>query len=105
MKWIGGAVMLALLALLGWLMSTFWTSSLVSLSVGGAIVLVSGIVLFLIGFGWISKIVNYRKTLDQILIGFGLASLGWLLARLHLHVFDRLFLRQGSLDRLVRQSK
>jgi predicted acylesterase/phospholipase RssA len=104
MKWIGGVVVLALLALLGWLMSTFWTSSLVSLSVGGAIVLVSGIVVFLVGFGLISKIVNYRKTLDQILIGFGLASLGWLLARLHLHVFDRLFLRQGSLDRLVRQS-
>jgi len=89
---------------LGWLVWIFWTRSLVSLTVGGSIVLVSGVLLFLIGFGWISKVVNYRKTLDQILIGFGLASIGWLLARLHLHVFDRLFLRRGSLERLMRES-
>jgi hypothetical protein len=45
--------------------------------------------------------VNYRKTAMEILVGIGMATVGFLLARLHLHVFDRLFLRQGSLERLL----
>jgi hypothetical protein len=36
-----------------------------------------------------------------VLIGLGMVSVGTLLARLHLHVFDRLFLWQGRLERLL----
>ncbi|MDB5516896.1 MAG: Patatin [Tardiphaga sp.] len=37
------------------------------------------------------------KTLQQFAIGFGMASFGFLVARLHLHVFDRLFLKDGEM--------
>jgi hypothetical protein len=47
------------------------------------------------GLGVLAKALDYRKTLQQMLIGIGMATLGFLLARVHLHVFDRLFLRQG----------
>ena len=45
----------------------------------------------------ILRIVNFRETLTQIAVGIAMALVGWLLARLHLHVFDRLFLRKGQL--------
>jgi len=53
--------------------------------------------LSLLGFGAVAKLVNYRKTVQQFLIGFGMGTIGFLFARLHLHVFDRLFLRQGRI--------
>src|SRR5262249_26748117 len=40
---------------------------------------------------------HFRKTLQEILIGVGMATVGFLAARLHLHVFDKLFLWQGRL--------
>jgi predicted acylesterase/phospholipase RssA len=51
--------------------------------------------LSILGLGVVTKLVNYRKTLQQILIGLGMGTVGFLFARLHLHVFDRLFLRYG----------
>jgi hypothetical protein len=50
-----------------------------------------------LGLGSLVKLVQYRKTLQQIMIGIAMAFVGFALARLHLHVFDRLFLRQGRL--------
>jgi predicted acylesterase/phospholipase RssA len=64
------------------------TLSEVALSVGIAL-------LSILAFGIVAKLVNYRKTAQQILIGLGMGTLGFLLARLHLHVFDRLFIWQG----------
>jgi hypothetical protein len=40
---------------------------------------------------------HFRKTLQDILIGIGMATVGFLAARLHLHFFDKLFLWQGRL--------
>jgi hypothetical protein len=42
---------------------------------------------------------DIRKRLQQVAIGFGMATVGFVAARLHLHAFDRLFLRQGRLPR------
>jgi predicted acylesterase/phospholipase RssA len=56
------------------------------------------------GFGVLARILNYRKTLQQMLIGIGMATVGFLFARLHLHVFDRLFLWQGRLARAPRST-
>jgi hypothetical protein len=53
--------------------------------------------LALCGLGLVSKLINYRKTVQELLIGVGMAIAGFLLARLHLHVFDRVFLWQGRL--------
>jgi hypothetical protein len=58
--------------------------------------------LSLLGFGFIAKLVNYRKTASEILTGIGMATFGFLVARLHLHVFDKLFLRQGRLQALAK---
>jgi hypothetical protein len=40
---------------------------------------------------------QFRKTFQEILIGVGMATVGFLAARLHLHFFDKLFLWQGQL--------
>lgn len=68
-----------------------------SLSVGSAI-------MSLLGFGLISRLVQYRKTVQDILIGVGMSTVGFLFARLHLHVFDRLFLWQGGFERVAASS-
>ncbi len=44
------------------------------------------------------RVVQFRSTLIRILIGIVMAALGCWLARLHLHIFDRMFLRRGNLD-------
>jgi predicted acylesterase/phospholipase RssA len=43
------------------------------------------------------RVVRLRETLVLMIIGV-IAILGWLIARLHLHIFDPMFLRQGSID-------
>ena len=43
------------------------------------------------------RIVRFRETLSQIGIGIAMSLLGWIFARIHLHVFDRLFLHKGRL--------
>jgi predicted acylesterase/phospholipase RssA len=44
------------------------------------------------------QLLQYRKTLSRALLGVGMALAGWLVARLHLHLFDRLYLAYGSVD-------
>ena len=44
------------------------------------------------------RLLNVRKTFQQVAIGFGMATVGFIAARLHLHVFDKLFLWQGRLS-------
>ena len=46
----------------------------------------------------VMRVVRLRETLTLITIGIVMAVLGWLVARLHLHIFDPMFLRQGSID-------
>jgi predicted acylesterase/phospholipase RssA len=104
LKRIGAAIVVGLLAAAAYLIYWCWTKQLFALTVGGLLLLVGGIVASLWGLAWVSKVVNYRKTLEQVLIGIGLAGVGALLARLHLHMFDRLFLRQGRLERLTSQT-
>jgi hypothetical protein len=48
---------------------------------------------------------RYKKTLQSILIGAVLSTIGWPLARLHLHVFDRWFQWQGRLARLLKNKR
>jgi hypothetical protein len=44
------------------------------------------------------RVVRLRETLTLITIGIVMSLLGWLVARLHLHIFDPMFLRQGSIE-------
>lgn len=67
-------------------MSYFGTAALVFL--GGLVV----------GKRWMG-VIRYRDTLERWLIGAGMSLAGWLLARVHLWVFDPWFLRRGRIDR------
>jgi predicted acylesterase/phospholipase RssA len=70
-----------------------WTLSLgeVALALMGTVVAMAGLPVL--------RLLNVRKTLQQVAIGFGMATVGSIAARLHLHVFDKLFLRQGRLPK------
>jgi hypothetical protein len=49
----------------------------------------------------ILRIVDYRKTAYEIAVGVAMSVFGWLAAQLHLLVFDKLYLRWGSQERLL----
>lgn len=98
---LAGALVVLLLCLLGYATYISWNGEILTLTVGGAFWIVLAAALSLLSLGLIAKLVNYRKTASEILIGIGMATIGFLLARLHLHVFDKLFLWQGSLRRLL----
>jgi len=90
--------LLAALAILGWL---HWSTTVFSLTVGAVPTALVCVALGAAGWGPLTKWIQYRKTFQSILIGFSMGTLGCILARLHLHVFDRLFLWHGRLKRLV----
>jgi mRNA-degrading endonuclease RelE of RelBE toxin-antitoxin system len=50
------------------------------------------------------KILRYRKTVRELLTGAAMATIGFLFARLHLHVFDKLFIRDGRIDWLIAET-
>jgi predicted acylesterase/phospholipase RssA len=56
-------------------------------------------------FTLVTRILGYRKTLREVLIGTGMATVGFIFARLHLHVFDPLFRLKGSLPRAFRRTQ
>jgi len=97
----GLLVFLVLLPLLGFAAHLWWSSKIVELTVGQALVALLLASLSLAGLGIFTKLINYKKTVTEILIGIGMATLGFLAARLHLHVFDKLFLKQGRLQALL----
>jgi predicted acylesterase/phospholipase RssA len=53
----------------------------------------------------ILPLVDYRKTAYKIVADAGISVIGFIAARLHLHVFDKLYLRWGKEERLLRNSK
>lgn len=99
---LAGLFAVALVCLLVYGAIAWWSNVIVRPTVGNVFVVLLAMALSLLGFGLTAKLVNYRKTANEILIGFGMATFGFLAARLHLHVFDRLFLWQGSLKALDR---
>jgi predicted acylesterase/phospholipase RssA len=82
-----------------------WDAPLIQLSLAALAMSVLLVLLSLAGLGILVKLINYRKTVQQILIGIGMATVGFIFARLHLHVFDRLFLRQGRIPKPSRPQK
>jgi len=100
---IGGGFVVFLLLLLVYSAYVTWDQSSLSrllMCVGGFVVFVA---LAQLGLSVIGRVLNYRKTATEILIGIGMATFGFGLARLHLHVFDKLFLWQGTIKRLGRR--
>jgi hypothetical protein len=87
------------------LVGEFWSRPLFVLEPSDVAWSLAIALLAFIGLGLLARMLNYRKTLQQMLIGLGMATVGFLLARLHLHVFDKIFLWQGRLARAHRASK
>jgi hypothetical protein len=52
---------------------------------------------------WVMKVARLRETLTLIALGIGMSFLGWIAARIHLHIFDPMFLRGGSIDTFKKQ--
>ena len=48
------------------------------------------------------KILWWRETFLRVVVGLALGLVGWTIPVLHLSVFDRLFLRRGSIDRILK---
>ena len=82
------------LAYFGW---TYRDSALVTVGTVGGIVLTIAVAAI---FGkLVMKIVWFRQTLMKILLGIGMSLFGFLIARLHLHVFNPLYLYLGKMQR------
>jgi predicted acylesterase/phospholipase RssA len=74
----------------------YWDSALVTVGGIGGIVLT--IVVAAVFGKLVMKIVWFRQTLMKILFGIGMSLFGFLVARLHLHVFNPIYLRLGSMS-------
>jgi predicted acylesterase/phospholipase RssA len=92
---------LALLALAGYAAFVYWDRPLWVLDVKWLLLTLLGIAAPLLGLGLLGKVINYRKTVSEVIVGLAMATLGFVLARIHLHVFNRLFLWQGSLRHII----
>jgi predicted acylesterase/phospholipase RssA len=92
--WVLGIVALILLLVACWK----WSSvALITLGTIGTIVAVT-IAGAIVGKK-VMRVVRYRDTLSEIAIGVGMSLVGWILARIHLHVFDKWYLRAGRVRR------
>jgi len=94
---------LAAAGLLLWLLFKLivsqWQSTLFSISVGGVIIALLGVLaaLFLPALKWL----NPKEEARSLVIKFAIALIGYCLAKLHLNIFDRLFLERGKLAGLL----
>jgi hypothetical protein len=93
-SWILGALALILLLWACWK----WSSvALITLGTIGTTValLIAGAI-----FGkTVMGLVRYRDTLTDIAVGVAMSLVGWVLARIHLHVFDKWYLRTGRIKK------
>jgi predicted acylesterase/phospholipase RssA len=103
-RYLGIATVVAIVAALGLWLENIWSRQAPLFSWGELIIIVGALWLGAVLFDRLSGFFNYRKTLDQILIGLAL-TVGALVAKLHLYVFDKIFLRQGSMERLLKDCR
>jgi hypothetical protein len=93
----GFSVLVLALLILGW---PAWSGIPLwkewTLSLGQVAIAMVVFVVVLAGLP-VLQLLNVRKTLQQFLVGMGMATMGFIAARLHLYVFDKLFLWQGRL--------
>ena len=91
-SWILGALALILLLWACWKWSSVALITLGTIGTTVALVIAGAI------FGkTVMRLVRYRDTLTDIAIGVAMSLLGWVLARIHLHVFDKWYLHAGRI--------
>jgi hypothetical protein len=100
LQYLAGALGLGALAALAFTWRDWWSVKL-GLTLGAiAMALLFALASKVFGRTAV-KVVRYRKTLADAVLGVAMMTAGFLLARLHLHVFDRLFLWQGRVPRVL----
>ena len=102
LKYLAGFLILAAVVLIGWWCYTSSQLTLVNITLGTAGKWIVGLFLVAVAthfFGWLVKVARWRETLFRLVFGVVMSLFGWLIARLHLHVFDKLCLRRGSLNK------
>ncbi|HKQ52678.1 MAG TPA: patatin-like phospholipase family protein, partial [Pyrinomonadaceae bacterium] len=99
--WVVGLAALAALAFLAW---RYWPmANKILAGLGVALVSVVAVVLLFLAVGKLfAPVGRVKNLLTKILIGV-VSVIGFAAARLHLHVFDKMFLRRGSLETLKRR--
>jgi hypothetical protein len=88
-------IIIALAAVIAFLVASFKWPSLPLITFG---MIGTSLLFFIVGLfvgKTLLRIVRFRETFSQIAIGVGMALVGWILARIHLHVFDKWYLRAG----------
>jgi hypothetical protein len=93
-----GALGIVGLAILAW--DLWWTRQLPSITFGFLVICALFAVTVTVVLPYLQKL-GIAKTIGQMAIGFGMWSIGWLFARLHLHVFDRIFLFEGKVNSTI----
>ena len=91
----GVVVVLALL----WMLVVWHGEPFMTLK-GFAAAVALGVLTFVatsIGLGWLVRVIQYRKTVWQILVAAGLSAVGWIGTNVHLWFFDPWFLKRGKI--------
>jgi len=92
---------LIIAALVGLIWTTIWGPEFTLLTL--RMVLVTGLAAAagsIVGKNMI-RVVRFRDTLKQIAGGLALCFCGWLIGGIHLAVFDKMYLRRGSIEALL----
>ena len=90
--WVFGFLALIFLLWACWKWSSVALITLGSIGITAAVMIGGAI------FGkTVMRLVRYRDTLTDIAIGVAMSLVGWILARIHLHVFDKWYLRAGRI--------
>jgi predicted acylesterase/phospholipase RssA len=100
-----GILAVVLLVLAGYAAYRWWQNELFTLTVKDVVIFVGLALLGFLGLGFVGKVLNYRKTATEILIGIGMATFGFIVARAHLHIFDKIFLWHGSMRRFATSAR
>ena len=95
-------LLLGLAAGFFWLAWTYPTFPLLTITLG----MIGGTAVVALATALVGKnvvrIVRFQETLKQIAIGVVMATVGWLVALIHLHIFDKIFLQVGKISRLTK---
>lgn len=94
LKWLGRGILASLFLAAVWWTATHWNENAVSITYSALATFFLGLIATKFGLGALKRL-DVRKSLTDIVTGLGLASLGFFAARLHLFVFDPMFLRNG----------
>jgi hypothetical protein len=99
---VGRALGIAMLLAAVYLAYRYWRST-IGIRVGALVGILALAAVGRVLGPWVNRVLNYRKALHQAVMLVGLAVGGSVIVKIHLCIFDRWFLRHGSLARLKRR--